>query len=159
MTVHAGPAVAPAGRGTSARHVAGLRRASLAALVLLVVQYGIGMAVNLYVAVPGSDHGQKFWTMISAGPAGLTIHIVLGLLLILAAIGLVVRAVIARQRALIAGSAIGLLALIGAAAQGASFVDNGHPSASMVMALLTGVAILSYGGCLYLLASPGQSRP
>jgi hypothetical protein len=134
----------------SARQRAGLRRASLAALVLLVVQFGIGMAVNLYVAVPGSDHGQKIWTVISAGPAGLTVHIVLGLLLILAAVGLVVRAVIARHRALIVASAIGLLALIGAAAQGASFVDSGHPSASMVMAILTGVAILSYGASIYL---------
>ncbi len=158
MTLNAGPAVAPVRKGASARQLTGLRRASLAALVLLVVQYGIGIAVNLYVSVPKADHGQKIGKIISNGPAGLTIHIVLGLLLILAAIGLVVQAVIARHRALIVISVIGLLALIGAAAQGASFVDNGHPSASMVMAILTGVAILSYGACLYLLDSPGQSR-
>ena len=150
MTVNAGQVAAPAPGSMSARRRAGLRRASLAALVLLVVQFGIGMAVNLYVAVPGSDHGQKIWTTISAGPAGLTIHIVLGLLLILAAVGLVVQAVIARHRALIVAAAIGLLALIGAAAQGASFVDNGHPSASMTMAILTGVGILSYGASIYL---------
>jgi hypothetical protein len=49
-----------------------------------------------------------------------------------------------------------MLALVGAAAQGAAFVDQGHPSASMIMAVLTGVALLSYGVSLYLLGSPGQ---
>lgn len=158
MSIDAGAPAAPADGRRSARQIAGLRRASLSAFVLLVVQYGIGIAVNLYVTVPKADHGQSLGKIISTGPAGLTVHIVLGLLLILAAIGLVVQAAIARHRALILTSVIGLLALAGAAAQGASFVDNGHPSASMVMAVLTGVAILSYGASLYLLGLPGQSR-
>jgi hypothetical protein len=157
MTLKQGPAVAPVSRRPSARQRQALRRASLAALVLLVVQYGIGIAVNLYVTVPKADHGHGIGTAISTGPAGLTVHIVLGFLLILAAIGLVVQAVIARHRALIVTSVIGLLALAGAAAQGASFVGNGHQSASMVMAILTGVAILSYGASLYLLGPAGQS--
>jgi hypothetical protein len=156
MTLKSGPATASAGRRPSVRQLAGLRRASLAVFVLLVVQYGIGIAVNLYVTVPKADHGQGIGTMISTGPAGVTVHIVLGLLLILAAIGLIVQAVIARHRALIVTSVIGLLALAGAAAQGASFVSNGQESASMVMAVLTGVGILSYGVSLYLLGSPGQ---
>jgi hypothetical protein len=84
------------------------------------------------------------------------VHIVLGLLLILAAAGLVVQAIIARRAGVIVTSVIGLLALVGAAAQGAAFVDQGHPSASMIMAILTGVALLCYGVSLYLLGSPGQ---
>ena len=157
MNLKQGSAVAPASRRPSPRQREGLRRASLAALVLLLVEYGIGIAVNLYVTVPKADHGQTIGKIISTGPAGLSVHIVLGVLLILAAIGLVVQAVLARHRALIVTSVIGLLALGGAAAQGASFVGNGHPSASMVMAVLTGVAILSYGAGLYLLGSAGQS--
>ena len=34
---------------------AGLRRVCLAALIMLVVQYGLGIFLNLYVAVPASD--------------------------------------------------------------------------------------------------------
>ncbi len=82
-------------------------------------------------------------------------HIVLGLLLILAAAGLVVQAIRARHGGVIVASVIGLLALIGAAAQGAAFVDKSHPAASMIMAILTGVALLCYGISLYLLGSPG----
>ena len=80
----------------------------------------------------------------------------LGLLLILAAARLVVQATIARHTGVIVTSVIGLLALVGAAAQGAAFVDKAHPSASMTMAILTGVALASYGVSLYLLGSPGR---
>lgn len=150
--------------GTSARRVStgrttGLRHASLAALVLLLIQYGIGIGVNLYVTVPAADHGHSIGTAISNGPGALTVHIVLGLLLILAAAALVVQAIRARHRGVIVTSVIGLLALVGAAVQGAAFVDKSHPAASMIMAILTGVALLCYGISLYLLGSRAASRP
>jgi hypothetical protein len=60
---------------------------------------------------------------------------------------------------MIVTSVIGLLALVGAAAQGAAFVDKARPSASMSMAVLTGVALLCYSISLYLLGSPGPRQP
>jgi hypothetical protein len=154
MTLHTGTSAQRA----SAGRTAGLRQASLAALVLLLIQYGIGIGVDLYVTVPAADHGHTISPAISNGPGALTVHIVLGLLLILAAAALVVQAIMARHPGVIVTSVIGLLALVGAAAQGAAFVDKGNPSASMIMAILTGVALLCYGISLYLLGSPGQ-RP
>lgn len=142
------------GRGSAGR-TAGLRRASLAALVLLVIQYGIGIGINLYVTIPAADHGHGIGTAISNGPGALAAHIVIGLLLILAAAALVVQAIRARHTGVIVTSVIGFLALVGAAAQGADFVDKAHPAASMTMALLTGVALLCYGISLYLAGSPG----
>jgi hypothetical protein len=146
-------------RRASAGRTAGLRQASLAVLALLLIQYGIGIGVNLYVTVPAADHGHTIGTAISDGPGALTAHIVLGLLLILVAAALVVQAIRARRPGVIATSVIGLLALVGAAVQGAAFVDKAHPSASMIMAVLTGVALLCYGISLYLLGSPGSGRP
>lgn len=158
MTLHAGtshPGV-PVRRASGGR-TAGLRRASLAALVLLLIQYGIGIGVSLYVTVPAADQGHTISSAISNGPGALTAHIVLGLLLILAAVFLVVQAIAGRHRGMIVTSVIGLLALVGAAEQGADFVDKGHASASMIMAILTGVALLCYGISLYLLGSrPGS---
>jgi hypothetical protein len=95
-------------------------------------------------------------TGISNGPGVLAAHIVIGLLLILAAAALVVQAIRARHPGVIVTSVIGLLALVGAAAQGAAFVSNAHPSASMTMAILTGVALLSYSVSLYLAGSPDR---
>jgi len=129
--------------------VTALRRASITALVLLLVQYGIGIGVNLYLTIPAADHGHGFGTAISNGPAALSVHIILGLLLILAAAGLLVQAIVARHAATIAASAVALLAIIGAAFEGTDFVRSGHPAASMTMAVLTGVAVLCYAVILY----------
>ena len=67
-----------------------------------------------------------------------------GLLLILAALSMVVRAVIARHRPSIVLSLVGLLAILAAAGYGASFVNDGTNAASLGMALATGVALLCY---------------
>lgn len=49
---------------------------------------------------------------------------------------------------------LGPAAVIGAAVEGARFVDQGHDAASMTMATLAGVAMLCYGTAVYLLPSP-----
>jgi hypothetical protein len=142
-----------AGRLTANR-ISGLRRASFAAFVMLVVQFALGIYVNLYVTVPSADHGQGFGQAIANGPAGLTLHIVLGLLLILAALGFLVQAILARRRPLIAAAVLGLLAMIGAAASGSTFTGSGKDGASMAMALLAAVGLLCYGASLFLLPRP-----
>ena len=141
-----------------ARRVKSLRRASFAALVLLLIQYGLGMYVNLYVTVPSGDQGQGLGKAISNGPAALSVHAVLGFLLALAAIGLLVQSLMARYWAVLTASAIALVAIIVAATQGARFVGQGGPEgASMTMAILAGVAMLCYGTALYLLPSPRRA--
>ena len=151
MSLRTGQSAGTSIRDLSARQMAGLRRATVASFVLLVVQYAIGTGVNLYVGVPSGVRG--IGDAISRGPAALSVHVVLGLLLVLVAVGLVVQAVIARHWVLTATSVVGLLALIAATLSGARFVEKDLPSASMAMAILTGVALLAYGANLYLLAS------
>jgi hypothetical protein len=102
MSVPTGTTVPGTAGPLTARRVSGLRRASFAAFVMLVVQFAVGIYVSLYVTVPSADHGHGFGQAIANGPAGLTLHIVLGLLLILAALGFLVQAILARQPALIA---------------------------------------------------------
>lgn len=135
-----------------ARRLSGLRRSSLGALVMLVVQFGLGIGVNLYTSLPAKGSaGDAF----SNGPV-LALHVVLGLLLIVAAIGLLVRAIIARHGPVIVAAAVGLLAIVTAATQGASFVSNSSNAASLAMALATGVAMLCYAFVLYLVRTPAQ---
>ncbi|PZS18814.1 MAG: hypothetical protein DLM54_07965 [Acidimicrobiales bacterium] len=131
--------------------VTAMRRACLAMLVLLLIQYGLGMAVNLYVKVPAGhpELGQAFAKAITQGAPALAIHASLGLLLVLNAIGLVVQGVKSGRRNALAAAIVGLLALAGAAFNGASFVSNGRPYASLAMALLTALALLSYVVALY----------
>jgi len=132
--------------GAGAAQLEIIRRTNLGTGIALVVQYALGMWVNLYVTVPARDQGGGFFTAVGRalanGPVALGIHTGLGLLLVLGAISLVVRSVLARNAALIVLSAVFFLALLGAASSGASFVDSGRDSASASMAILTGVALI-----------------
>ena len=127
-------------------HLEIVRRTNLGMGIGVIVQYALGMWVNLYVTVPARDQGGGFLTAIGRalanGPVALGIHAGLGLLLVLGSISLVVRSVLSRNRAVIAASAVFFLALLGAASSGASFVDSGRDSASASMAMLAGVALI-----------------
>ena len=136
------------GRHSRRVELEGLRRVALAALVMLVVQYGLGIILNLYIAVPASDAHAGIMQEIASGPAMLTLHALLGLGLIGAAVVLLVRAVRLEDGVLAVLAAGGLTAIGGAFASGEIFVRNGQSSASLAMALLTGVALLCYIGAL-----------
>ena len=141
--------VAP-GRHTRRPGRPGLRRVSLAALIMLVLQYGLGIFLNLYVAIPASDAHAGLFTEIATAPLALTVHALLGLALIGTAILLVVRAVSVGDRLLSVLASAGLTAIGGAFGAGEIFVRNGMPGASLAMAVLTGVALLCYVGTLAL---------
>ncbi len=138
------------GRHTRRPERAGLRGLCLAALIMLVVQYGLGIFLNLYVAVPASDAHAGIFGEIATAPLALTVHALLGLALIGTAILLVVRAAGLPDRLLAGLAAAGLTAIGGAFGAGEIFVRNGQPGASLAMAILTGVALLCYVGTLAL---------
>jgi len=151
----------PASRAASvsrSRGNPGLRRASLAAFVILLAQYGLGLYVNLYVTVPAADHGHGLARAIAEGPSLLTAHVLTGLLLIVSALYAGVWAWIARRRAPMALAVAALLAIVAATAAGSSFVGGGKAAASLAMGALTAVALLCYGLIVYLVPSrqPGQ---
>jgi hypothetical protein len=124
-----------------------IRSASLGMLVVLVVQFGVGMAVNLYVQLPPG--GQDIGHALSHGTPGLIIHVVLGLLLIVGSATVVIQAARTRAWPALVASVIALLALLGAAGSGVSFVRTGDNASSLAMALLTGVTMLCYLFVLY----------
>jgi hypothetical protein len=81
---------------------------------------------------------------LTSQPAILSVHTAVGLLMLVAGVSVLARAVLARQRKVIATSAAGLAAIIAAAVSGDAFVSNGQAGASMAMAILAGVALLCY---------------
>ncbi|HEY8044723.1 MAG TPA: hypothetical protein VIF35_10680 [Streptosporangiaceae bacterium] len=143
-----------------------VRRSSLGLSVALLVQYALGLVVSLYVTVPGRDHGGGVLAAagraLANGPASLAVHAGLGLLLLLGSIALVVRAAAARTGFFLVTSVVSLLAVLGAAASGAAFVNSGPAGASLSMGLLTAVALLCQLINLFRLSAPhrpaGQPR-
>lgn len=130
------------------RRLRALRLNSAGISVMLLVQYGLGIGVNLYAEVPDADHGVGI--LVAAGraltsqPVALALHTALGLLMLAAGLTVLVRAISARHRPAISASALGFAAIIGAAVSGATSVSSEHDSSSLAMGLLTGVALLCY---------------
>lgn len=120
---------------------------------MLVLQYGLGIFLNLYVAIPASDAHAGLFAEIATAPLALTVHALLGLALIGTAILLVVRAVRVGDRLLSVLASAGLTAIGGAFGAGEIFVRNDMAGASLAMAVLTGVALLCYVGTLALATS------
>ena len=128
--------------------------------IALLVQYALGMWVSLYATVPKRDHGgglpAAVGRALSNGPVALAVHAGLGLILVVGAIALAVRAIRARHRIVMVTSLVSLLAIAGAAGSGAAFVNTGGNGASLGMALLTAVALLCSLLNLYVLRPSPQ---
>lgn len=122
----------------------------MGALVMLILQFALGMGVNLYIT-PSKGGISKAFTN---GPL-LALHAVLGVLLVIAALDLLVRAVLARHRVLIPVSALGLGAVAAAAGSGGAFLSSHSTGSSLGMALATAVAMLCYAVCLRILGRSG----
>jgi len=130
-----------------------IRMASLGALTMLIIQFAVGTAYAIYGTAPASG---KPIGMFSS-PL-LAVHVVLGVLLIVAAIMLVVRAVQAKLAPLIVTSVIGLVVILGAFGAGSAFAGSGSDGASLAMALLTAVAMLAYAASLVISSQPRAER-
>jgi hypothetical protein len=127
----------------------GLRQASLTILIVLIVQFALGIGVNLYVTLPAAGHpGHASWF---GNGALLALHAALGMFLILAAIAVLVRAIMARNAALIVTLAAGLVAILLAAFFGSGFTSKLTDGYSLGMAIAFAVALACYAIGLYAL--------
>lgn len=124
-------------------------------LLLLGVQFFVGIVTNLYVQVPaqhpGTNAGEYFsgvvqgvgWA-VTQGPLALQIHAILGLLLLLTALLLIVVAYTTRGRVWKIVTPIGAVGILGAGFNGASFINYGHDFSSLLMASGFLIALVAY---------------
>lgn len=89
-----------AGRHARLHRSADLRGVCLTTLIALVAQFVVGMFLNLYVAVPSSDAHAGHVQEILNGPVSLTVHVLLGTVVICAAVLLLIRAIVGGNRTL-----------------------------------------------------------
>ena len=126
---------------------AGLRQANLAIVIVLIVQFVLGIGTNLYVTLPDAgEPGHASW--FGNGPL-LAFHAALGLFLILAAIFVLARAIMAHNGTLITTSAAGLVAILLAAFFGSGFTDKLTDGYSLGMAIAFAAALACYAIGLY----------
>jgi hypothetical protein len=126
--------------------------ASFGALTMLIIQFVLGAAYSIYGTAPTSTKSVGMFS----SPL-LAIHVILGILLVIAAVMLVVRAVQAKASRVIVTTALGLLTILGAFGAGSSFTNDGNDGASLGMAILCAVAMLCYTANLVILARPATA--
>jgi hypothetical protein len=137
---------------------AGLRWICLVLLIGLIIQFALGMILNLYGTIPAADARASYLQEIETAPGMLTAHALLGLLVLATAAILLLRAIALRDMAVITLVVAGLAALLGAFAAGEVFVKNGEDSASLSMAILTAAALLCYTGLQAILGGQQRAR-
>jgi hypothetical protein len=120
-----------------------LRTTGMFLLGALIIQYALGMYVNLFVSFPQNSTDGQLWEFAWSQPS-LAAHIILAVLILGAAITLCARSIWSKDRRWIIASIIGLVAILAAGASGASFIPTQANAYSYSMALMFLVAILSY---------------
>ena len=140
-------AAAPPGR-TQADRLARLRMSSLGAVVMLILQFILGMIYNLYGTAPTSTKSIGLFSS-----PDLALHVVLGILLVIAALGQLIRAIGIRHALSVWLSAIGLLSILGAGFAGLGFTGSGAAGASLGMSLAFAVALACYVYLVFALPS------
>ncbi|MGH7706094.1 MAG: hypothetical protein ACRENY_09530 [Candidatus Dormibacteria bacterium] len=148
--------------------VLALRRMVLGTAISVIVQAGIGMDVNLFVAIPSHHSGAQpadFFTgslssllwAITHGGLALAVHTLLGIVLIVMVIAVVVRAARLRRRASTIWSALGACLVVAAAFNGASFLDFHLDLNSLLMALFAFASVICYLALLESLSTSVES--
>lgn len=128
-----------------------LRGNCMGAAVLLVIQFGLGTAVNLYVTLPS---GKSFWSAVFSQGA-VAVHAIVALLLLGASVSALVRSIRAGHRLMVLLTSAGLLAVLVAAGSGVAFVRDGTNGASLAMALAAAVALFCYLAAIFALGGRG----
>jgi hypothetical protein len=131
------------------------RRLVAMLLAALALQLLLGMWVNLWVVIPSAHPGAAAnsyfagllpataWAL-DSGATMLRLHVALGIILFLGGLLALVRAVRSGDTAWVWATAIGFVAILGAAFNGLSFVNYNHNFSSYLMTVGFVIASLSY---------------
>ena len=137
-----------------------LRISFLLALVMLIAQFMLGMAVNLFVKIPDQHPGanppeyfsgvaQSVTWAILHGQLFLAVHAAYGLLLVVAAIGTLAQAIGNRRRGIVTSAAVGFIGVLGAGFNGGSYLNYHQDFSSMLMATGFAIALVAYSAGLF----------
>ena len=134
-----------------ASRLARVRMASFGAVTMLIIEFILGMIYNLYGTAPTASKSVGLFS----SPV-LALHVIMSILLLVAAVMLLVRSIGARHRLTIWMSALGLAAIVAAGFAGLGFTGNGAAGASLGMSLAFAVSLASYV-VIILVASPSTA--
>jgi len=122
----------------------GLRVNAIFMIVVLVIQYVLGMVANLFVKFPDTNKPDQLWASARFQFPTMA-HIVVGTLLLVGAVVFVIRATRNHHRGWIASSVAGLIAILAALFGGVTFTTTQVDGYSLLMAIAAIAAFVAYG--------------
>ncbi len=117
-------------------------------IMLLTIQYLLGILTNLFVHFPEYEHGGQLWVF-AWKQIPLALHIIVGILLLFGTIALMIRSFLQKDRTWSIASSIGGVSVLGAVIAGAVFIPTQTESYSLIMAFTFLIALFSYFWGLY----------
>ncbi|MGC2192542.1 MAG: hypothetical protein WA751_09445 [Candidatus Dormiibacterota bacterium] len=146
-----------------------IRRLSLLLIVLCLLQYLLGMELNLFVSIsrhhPGAS-GSDFlvrafqsviWGISHGGY--LALHAGLGIVLVLGSIGFALAAFAVSQPRIRTAAVVGAVAVLAAAFNGAAFLNYGANANSMYMAVFLAIALFCFAWALFRATATSPEPP
>ena len=132
---------------TQASRLARLRMSSLGLVTMLIIEFILGIIYSLYGTAPTSaKHIGLFSSPV------LALHVILAILLVIAAVMQLIRALGIRHRLSVAMSALGLLGILAAGFAGIGFTGSGAGGASLGMSLAFALSLAAYVVLVFALA-------
>jgi hypothetical protein len=113
--------------------------ASFGAVTMLIIEFILGMIYNLYGTAPTATKSIGLFS----SPV-LALHVIVAILLLIAAVMLLVRAIGTRHRLTIGLSVLGLVGILAAGFAGLAFTSKGAAGPSLGMSLAFAVSLASY---------------
>jgi hypothetical protein len=137
----------------------------LGILSMLILQFLLGMGVNLFVTItrhhPGANPPEFFGGAVQSvfwaatqGPVVLILHTILGLLLVINSVVILVGAFRLPSTATRVLASFGVLGIVGAGFNGASFLNYNQDVNSYLMSVGFALAAVVYTQLLYMLPAP-----
>ena len=139
---------APATGQAQASRLARIRISSLGAVAMLLIEFILGIVYNLYGTAPTAKKSVGLFS----SPV-IALHVIVAILLVIAAVGQLIRAIGTRHRLAIWMSAVGLLGILGAGFAGLGFTSKGAAGASLGMSLAFAVSLACYVVLVFALPS------
>lgn len=116
---------------------------TLGLIGLLILQFLLGMFAALFVSFPEKASESQIWKF-AGQQFSITLHMLLGILILLGAIALVIRAIIMKDKNWIWTSVVGLTGVVAADITGILFVAQQNDIYSYLMAVAFVVSLVAY---------------
>lgn len=140
----------------------GLRANALAAIVMLLVVYALGVIAGVVPASRAPGRGlpaiPAVWAVVTQGPAVVSVHAVIGTLLVTTGVSALARAAVLRRAGWSALCAAALAGILAAWIAGAALAGHYSATALLTMALADAAAIACYAILLFRLPRTPRAR-